>query len=270
MTSPIPGRLHVDPSGRAAGPAAISYNDPWPCVNGTMGVTRTMRGVVLHTMAGTFEGCIKMFNDPGRQASANFAVAQDGRIHQFGPLGKGWESWHAVAANLEWYGIETEDGGHPETPISDAGLQAWAQLYELLSAFAGFPLQVTNDCHGRGLAYHRMCKAWNPDLHSCPGASFTDMTRVNQRAEIIRRARLIRYPVPLPYPPGLHVADGAETLAGVAARQLCDPAAIWWQTAAARAAVVPGADGWGDLQRRYLNTGDWDAEMPAGMRLWLP
>ena len=77
-------------------------------------------------------------------------------------------------------------------PMTDAQLTAGAQLVECLSAFAGFPLQVTDDCHGRGLAYHRMCQEWNLSSHSCPGESFTDKVRVNQRAEIVRRAKLIR------------------------------------------------------------------------------
>ena len=27
------GKLTVQPDGRVTGPAALTYNDPWPCVN---------------------------------------------------------------------------------------------------------------------------------------------------------------------------------------------------------------------------------------------
>jgi hypothetical protein len=88
-------------------------------------------------------------------------------------------------------------------------LWAWAQCFEFLSRFAGFPLQVTDNCHGRGLAYHRMCQEWNLSTHSCPGASFTDTVRVKQRAEIVKRAKLIREPQQPTRTPG-HIAYAAH------------------------------------------------------------
>ncbi len=191
----IPGELGIDKAtGKLHGPAGtvISYNDPFPLAFSRAGVTGQMDGVVLHTMVGTLESAIQTFNSPNAEGSAHIGISQAGRIHQFVPIGKGYETFHAFAANLRRYGIETEDNGRPQTPVSDAGLWAWAQCFELLSRFAGFPLQVTDNCHGRGLAYHRMCQEWNLSRHSCPGASFADMVRVDQRAEIVRRAKLIR------------------------------------------------------------------------------
>jgi len=187
-----PGKLTVGKDGKLTGPAHITFNTPWPLAFARAHVTGQMDGALLHTMVGTLESCISTFNAPHPGGSAHIGIGQDGRVHQFVPLGQGYETYHAFAANLRWYGIETEDNGHPHTPIADAGLWAWAQVFECLSAFAGFPLQVTDRCDGRGLAYHRMCHDWNLSLHSCPGASFTDMVRVNQRAEIVRRAKLIR------------------------------------------------------------------------------
>ena len=208
----IPGKLTLDKaSGKLHGPAGtvITYNEPFPLAFSRGGVTGQMEGVVLHTMAGTMESTIELFNSPGAQGSAHIGIGQDGRIHQFVPIGKGYETFHAFAANLRWYGIETEDKGHPETPITDAGLWAWGQCFEFLSRFAGFPLHVTNQCHGRGLAYHRMCQEWNLSGHTCPGASFTDMVRVDQRAEIVKRARQIRGDQQPPRTPG-HIAYAAH------------------------------------------------------------
>ena len=164
----IPGKLSMLPDGRIHGPATITCNDPFPCPNGKLGVTGAMSGVLMHTMVGTLEGTIASFNDPHRQASAHFGIGFDGRIHQFGPLGKGWEAWHAMAANLTWYGIEHADGGDQHVPLNDAQITSSAQLVELLSRFAGFPLQVTDDVHGRGYGTHVMGgAAWGG--HTCPG-----------------------------------------------------------------------------------------------------
>jgi hypothetical protein len=208
----IPGPLTIDKTtGKLHGPAGtvITYNDPFPLAFSSAGVTSQMEGVLLHTMQGTLDSTIQLFNSPNAQGSAHIGISQAGRIHQFVPIGKGYETFHAYAANQTWYGIETEDNGHPQTPISDAGLWAWAQCFEFLSRFAGFPLQVTDNCHGRGLAYHRMCQDWNQHNHSCPGASFTDMVRVDQRAEIVSRAQLIRGAQQSSRTPG-HVAYSAH------------------------------------------------------------
>jgi hypothetical protein len=188
----IPGKLTVDKTGRIRGPATIEYNDPWPLKFAAAGVTGAMRGALLHTMVGTLESCINTFNSPNAAGSAHFGISQAGVIHQFVPLGQGYETYHAFAANKAWYGIETEDNGHPHTPIADAGLWAWGQLLECLSAYAAFPLRVTDSCTGRGLAYHRMCHEWNLSGHTCPGATMTDMVRVNQRADIVARAHAVR------------------------------------------------------------------------------
>ncbi len=207
-----PGKLSIDPSGRLHDPAGhttITYNDAWPLAYARAGATGPMDGVVLHTMVGSLDSCISTFNAPHPGGSAHMGISQAGRIHQFVPFGKGYETYHAFAANLRWYGIETEDNGHPHTPVADPALWAWAQCFEFLSRFAGFPCQVTDRCNGRGLAYHRMCHDWNLNAHSCPGASFTDNVRVNQRAEIVRRARLIRAGAQPARTPG-HVAYAAH------------------------------------------------------------
>jgi lysozyme len=69
-----------------------------------------------------------------------------------------------------------------------------------------------------------------------------------------------------PFPSGRHVVgDTPGTLAALAKLQGCDVADIWFETAA------HDVDGrFGDLQRAYLNAGNWDARMPSGLVLWLP
>lgn len=186
----IPGRLTVGPAGRLRGQAHISYNTPWPCPNGRMGVTGAMTGVLMHTMVCDLPVCIETFNNPEREASAHFGIAQDGRIHQFGPLGKGWEAWHAMAANLTYYGIEHADGGNPDTPLTPAQIAASAQVVECLSAFAGFPLQIANEPGQRGYGVHSMGGAAFGG-HTCPDLP-PKHVRSAQRPAILALARQIR------------------------------------------------------------------------------
>lgn len=186
------GKLHVNTSnGRVEGPANIQYNSPWPCVNGTWG-SGAMMGVVMHTMVGNLPGTVEWFNNPLAQASAHFGIAQDGTIHQFGPIGLGWIAWHAAAGNTAWYGIEHADDGDPQNPLTDAQLTASAQLVECLSAFAGFPLQISDNISTKGYGIHSMGgAAWGG--HSCP-----ENTRAAQRPQIIQLAQSIRSGTPPP------------------------------------------------------------------------
>ena len=140
-----PGKLEVDTAtGRVTGPASITYNAPWPCRNGSFG-SAGMRGLVLHTMAGNLPGTIAWFNNAESQASAWFGVDQLGEVHQFGPLGRGWMAWAQAAGNSAWYSVEMADDGNPANPLTAAQITAGAQLLEVLSRFAGFPLQITDD-----------------------------------------------------------------------------------------------------------------------------
>lgn len=190
------GKLTVDADGRVTGPADITYNTPWPTENGTAGGgSPSMMGVVMHTEDGFEQGTIATFNTPKSDASAFFSVGLDGHIHQYGPVGKDWEAWAQEAGNPMWYSIEHADNRNPATPLTDAQLTASAQLVECLSAFAGFPLQVSDSTAVKGYGIHSMGGVPWGNHPGCPGP-----VRSAQRAEIIARAHAIRNPPP-PKPP---------------------------------------------------------------------
>ena len=184
----VPGQLHVDTStGHVTGPAAITYNHPFPCVNGSWG-SGPMLGLVMHTMAGNSPGSVAWFNNPAAQASAHFCIAQDGSIVQMGPIGKGWIAWAEAAGNGSWYSAEHADNGNPANPLTQAQITASAQLLECLSAFAGFPLQVSDSPTVKGYGYHGMGgQAWGGH-ENCPGE-----VRKAQRGEIVALAMAIRH-----------------------------------------------------------------------------
>ncbi len=184
----VPGKLTVGPDGRLSGDAHISYNDPWPCANGTPGGgSSQMMGLVMHTEVGFEQSTIDWFNNPASQASAFFAIGADGVIHQFGPVGHNWMAWAQAQGNPEWYSIEDSDNGHPSVPLTAEQVTAFAQVLECVSAFAGFPLQISDSVSVKGLGWHGMGGvAWgnHPD---CPGD-----VRKAQRPAIIKLAQEIR------------------------------------------------------------------------------
>jgi len=202
----VPGKLTVGSDGKLRGPAKIQYNNPFPTRNGRYG-SGAMSGVLMHTMVTDLPTCIKIFNDPAKQASAHFGIAQDGTIYQFGPIGKGWIAWHAGAANNAWYGIEHADHGDPNNPLTSQQITASAQVVECLASYAGFPLAVTNSVSGRGYGTHSMGgAAWGG--HTCPDMPPRHV-RSAQRQAIIDLAKQIHTgAAPAPRP------SGGTTVAG--------------------------------------------------------
>jgi N-acetylmuramoyl-L-alanine amidase len=85
--------------------------------------------VVLHTMAGTLDGCDAWFANPASQVSAHYGVGLNGDIHAYvrtrdaawanGLLEDG-TTW-PLAGNPNWVtvSIETEDLGDPMQPVTD-------------------------------------------------------------------------------------------------------------------------------------------------------
>ena len=189
----VPSRLIVAPAGRLRGAltagAHITWNNPFPTHNGFFG-SSAMMGVVMHTEVGFDHNVVEEFNTPAAQASAHFSIDMAGNLHQYGPIGKGWCAWAQMAGNLAWYSIEHEDHGNPNTPLSDPQMWTSAQVVECLAAFAGFPLQLSNDINTKGYGVHFMGGgAWGG--HTCPDLP-PQHVRSAQRPEILRRAKLIR------------------------------------------------------------------------------
>lgn len=189
----IPERLLIGDAGRVRGilisGAQITWNDPFPTKNGFYGST-SMMGVIMHTEVGFDHNVVAEFNNTSSSASAHFSIDMAGNLHQYGPIGKGWCAWAQVAGNTAWYSIEHEDHGNPNIPLSDAQQWTSAQVVEVLSRFAGFPLQVTDSVNRQGYGVHNMGgAAWGG--HTCPDLP-PKHVRSAQRPEILRRARLIR------------------------------------------------------------------------------
>jgi len=124
-----------------------------------------------------------------------------------------------MAANPNWYAVENADNGDPNNPYTDAQLSRIAQILELTARpeYGRFAIQVSDSPGTEGLGTHRMGgAAWGG--HSCPDADKNpNHTRSQARAEIVRRATIIRqhgqYPAPeaeaITVPAAKPVAPGA-------------------------------------------------------------
>ena len=211
----LPGRCHIDANGRLQGPADITWNKPWPTPNSSAGAFGTAYGGVVHTEVGFEHNVINEFNTVSAQASAFFSISMTGAIHQYVPLGKDYAAWTQMAGNSNYRGVEHEDHGNPANPLTDAQLNASAQVFEAMSAFDGWALEPTdNPKGGRGIIFHVDGGiAWGS--HDCPGP-----VRMKQRPELIARAKKIRAgeaPVPHAGPvTQWHTTGGALSLAGLA------------------------------------------------------
>jgi hypothetical protein len=84
--------------------------------------------IVIHSIVGSLNSCIKTFQDPKRLASAHYGVGLDGRVVQF-VLDEN-TAWHAGNwnVNLESIGIEHEDNAKPYDARTDLLYQKSAEL----------------------------------------------------------------------------------------------------------------------------------------------
>jgi N-acetylmuramoyl-L-alanine amidase len=199
-------------------------NDGWvngftrhPGFHGGSLPTSAVMGLISHTMVGNLPGTDALFTPPnGNGNSAHFGTAQNGDVIQWVPLGVVAE--HAVEGNDHWYAVENADDGDPNNAYTDAQLSRIAQILELTSRqeFGRFAMQVTDSPNTEGLGTHHMGGTAFGG-HTCPDADRNpNHTRSQARAEIVRRAKIIRdqgqypaLPQPIPVPPVKPTAPGA-------------------------------------------------------------
>ncbi len=178
-------RCHFDADGWLQGPINISQHMTPNHYN--TGFAARAKGLVQHTEDGGRLGTFATFMDAGSSRSAFFSVGEDGTVHQYLPVGRGYVAWAEKAGNPHWYSCECEDMADPSVPMTQAQLTAFAQVLEACSARDGFPLQITNDVNGTGLITHGDGGAAWGDHPDCPGP-----VRKAQRPQIIALAKAIR------------------------------------------------------------------------------
>jgi hypothetical protein len=174
-----------------------------PVPNCTKGGQDSVRGVVLHVMAGTLDGSDSWFRNPAAQASAHFGVGKDGRIFQW--VDTADRAWAQADGNRTWLSIEHEGQGGDS--LTAKQLTATASIVAWMHKTHGVKLQNAESPSGTGIGWHGMGGAAWGGHTACPGTPIK-----NQRGAIIAAAG--GNPAP-PTPGGGGVARYQVTINGL-------------------------------------------------------
>ncbi|MFF9554604.1 N-acetylmuramoyl-L-alanine amidase [Streptomyces albus] len=140
----------------------------------------SVRGVVVHIMAGTLAGTDSWFRNPKARASSHFGTGRAGALYQW--VDTADRAWAQAAGNTAWLSVENE--GKAGDTLTTAQLDANARVLAWAHKKYGVPLKVATSTSDRGLAYHALGgSAWGGHT-SCPGARI-----VAQLPDIVARAK---------------------------------------------------------------------------------
>lgn len=155
-----------------------TWRGPTPNVGGPM---KEQRGLVLHIAEGTFEGTIAWQKNPAAQVSSHFVVDVDGTIAQVVDVDV--TAWTQILGNGHW--LSVENAGHTPHALTDAQVEANAQLLARCHREFGVPLQIATSPDGRGLGHHSMGaeSGVNWGHSDCPGPNI-----IAQKPAILARA----------------------------------------------------------------------------------
>ncbi|MER8042599.1 peptidoglycan-binding protein [Streptomyces sp. NPDC094032] len=187
-------------------------------VNYTAKGQKSVRGVTVHIMAGTYEGTDSWFRNPKARASSHFGTSKTGRLRQW--VNTADRAWAQADGNPAWISVENEGRGGDK--LTDDQLDANARVLAWAHEKYGVPLQVTHSPSGRGLGYHAMGGAAWGNHPSCPGPRI-----VAQLADIVRRAQAIVDGDDQAVDPTTYTVRSGDTLSGIGTRL-----DVPWQTLA--------------------------------------
>jgi hypothetical protein len=227
-------------------------------VNFTANGQSSVRGVVIHIMAGTLAGTDSWFRNPKAQASSHFGTGKAGALYQW--VDTKDRAWAQADGNRDWISVENE--GQGGDTLTSAQLDKCAAVLAWAHKTHGVPLQVASGVSGKGLGWHGMGGASWGNHPSCPGPKI-----VAQLPEIVARAKKLAGVV-APKPPAKPkpVVDLSKLVS--AART--DPGAKQGhQTYAAGVKLVEAALlAEGLLSRSYASDGSYGTTTVTAYRKW--
>lgn len=148
--------------------------------NFTKGGQASVRGVVIHIMAGTLAGTDSWFRNSAAQASSHFGTGKAGALYQW--VDTKDRAWAQASGNTSWLSVENEGKGGDV--LTDAQLDRCAEVLAWAHKTYGVPLQIASSPSGSGLGYHAMGGAAWGGHTSCPGTKV-----VAQLGQILSRAK---------------------------------------------------------------------------------
>ncbi|MET9147295.1 peptidoglycan-binding protein [Streptomyces sp. NPDC004042] len=149
-------------------------------INYTKGGQSSVRGLVVHIMAGSLAGTESWFRNPAAEASSHFGTGKNGALYQWVDTAN--RAWAQANGNTSWLSIENE--GQGGDALTSAQMDRVAEVFAWVHKVYGVPLQVASGTSGQGLGYHAMGGAAWGGHTSCPGVRI-----VAQLPEIVARAK---------------------------------------------------------------------------------
>lgn len=171
--------------------------------NFTPGGQASVRGVVVHIMAGTLAGTEAWFRNPQAQASSHFGTGKAGALYQW--VDTADRAWAQAGGNATWLSVENEGKGGDE--LTEAQLESNAEVLAWAHKRYGVPLRLAKSTSDAGLAYHALGGAAWGGHTSCPGPRI-----VAQLPQIVSRAKRI-------------VEGESDPMAGITKKDIFD--AVW-------------------------------------------
>lgn len=172
--------------------------------------------IVVHIIDGSFAAGEQTFLDPNSQKSAHYAVAGDGRVHQY--VDEHDTAFHAgIVVNPTWpllkprvnpnfYTIGIEHEGRPNDIWPDAQLAASAELIGQVATRWGIPLDTAHVVRHHEIRASKSCPGFfmssteqllsrvPTGVHEVPPAvtSVRTLTNLNLRAQPTTNANIVR------------------------------------------------------------------------------
>jgi hypothetical protein len=150
--------------------------------NFTAGGQDSVRGVVIHIMAGSLAGTDSWFRNSKAQASSHFGTGKAGALYQW--VDTKDRAWAQAGGNRTWLSVENEGQGGDS--LTSAQMDRCAEVLAWAHKVHGVPLQLASGPSGTGLGYHAMGGAAWGGHTSCPGSKI-----VAQLPEILKRAKAL-------------------------------------------------------------------------------
>jgi len=138
-----------------------------------------------HAVRGSIGGVFTEFNTAGKGKSAHFGVDKDGTIVQFLDTSRSAFAVDGTRGGVDSYWISVENIAIPGDELTDAQIEACADIFRWLHQTENVPLRLAGHKTDKGLGYHSLfLTPEGAARHPCP-----TLKVINQLPDIVDAAQ---------------------------------------------------------------------------------